>query len=58
MKARRTMDHNDLIAETIKQVSSRFVPDVTEIKNQIDSLISREFIMRAEDDRNAYAYIL
>lgn len=39
MKARRVLDHNNIIAEVTKQLQSRFLANPTEIKKRIESLI-------------------
>jgi cullin 3 len=57
MKARKTMHHNDLIAEITKQLSVRFVPSPMFIKKRIESLIEREYLERAENDRRVYNYV-
>merc|ERR1711988_1668432 len=46
MKSRKTMEHNNLIAEVTKQLSQRFVPSPAIIKKRIESLIEREFMER------------
>ncbi len=35
------MDHNNLVADVTKQLSSKFVPDPAMIKRRIESLIER-----------------
>ena len=57
MKARKTYEHNDLIAEAARQLSSRFVPVPAFIKKRIESLIEREYIMRSAEDRRVYIYL-
>jgi len=57
MKARKTMHHNDLIAEITRQLSVRFVPSPLFIKKRIESLIEREYLDRSEDDRRVYNYV-
>jgi len=57
MKARKSLHHNDLIAEVTKQLSIRFVPSPQFIKKRIESLIEREYLERAEDDRRVYKYM-
>ncbi|CAB9522036.1 Cullin-3 [Seminavis robusta] len=56
MKARKTLHHNDLIAEVTKQLSVRFNPSPQFIKKRIESLIEREYLERSNDDRRVYNY--
>jgi cullin 3 len=56
MKMRKRMPHNDLITETVRQLSSRFVPDVSMIKKQIESLIDREYLERGTENMPMYNY--
>lgn len=51
MKTRKTLDNNNLVAEVTKQLSNRFRPTPQLIKKRIESLIEREYLERAEDDR-------
>jgi cullin 3 len=51
MKDRKTMDHNNLIAEVTKQLQPRFVPNPALIKKRIEALIEREYLERAPGDR-------
>ncbi|CAM9354291.1 unnamed protein product [Phaeothamnion confervicola] len=51
MKTRKTLGHNDLIAEVTRQLSSRFVPSPVVVKKRIEALIEREFIERDASDR-------
>ena len=55
MKARKKLDHNGLITETIEQLKHRFRPKVPMIKKGIDMLIEKEYINRSEDDNGTYA---
>lgn len=55
MKDRRTLDHNLLIAEVSTQLSPLFLPNITDIKVRIESLIDRDFLMRVDD--RTYSYI-
>lgn len=57
MKARKTLNHNDLIAEITRQLSNRFQPAPMFIKKRIESLIEREYLERAEDEHRVYHYV-
>jgi cullin 3 len=57
MKARRSLNHNDLIAEVTKQLSVRFNPSPTFIKKRIESLIDREYLERDEHEHRRYLYV-
>jgi len=57
MKARKTLDHNNLIAEVVKQLSARFAVEPTFIKKRIESLIEREYLSRDKDNRRIYHYM-
>nr|CDS18270.1 cullin 3 [Echinococcus granulosus] len=51
MKMRKTMEHNQLLAEVMEHLKSRFRPTPLAIKQRIEALIDREFIARSETDR-------
>ena len=57
MKARKTLHHNDLIAEVTRQMSVRFQPAPQTIKKRIESLIEREYLERAEHEHRLYHYV-
>lgn len=57
MKARRVLDHNSLITEVTKQLSTRFMANPAVIKKRIESLIEREFLERDRNDRKLYRYL-
>lgn len=46
MKYHKTLDHNTLVEETIKHLSSYFIPDRSIIKKRIEALVEREYIER------------
>ncbi|KAF8383258.1 cul-3 [Pristionchus pacificus] len=56
MKARKTLQHNDLVVEVTEQLQSRFKPDPQLIKMRIESLIEREYLKRSEDNHRVYQY--
>jgi len=57
MKARKKMQHAQLIAEVTRQLSSRFRPNPIIIKKRIESLIEREYLERSKSDRKLYHYL-
>ncbi|KAJ7970970.1 Cullin [Quillaja saponaria] len=57
MKSRRTLDHNNIVAEVTTQLQSRFLPNPVIIKKRIESLIEREFLERDKLDRKLYRYL-
>ncbi|KAK7202616.1 Cullin [Myxozyma melibiosi] len=57
MKARKTLEHNILVAEVTSQLSSRFHPDASLIKKRIDAMLEREYIERSSDNRQVYNYL-
>eukprot|EP00599_Poterioochromonas_sp_BG-1_P011676 CAMPEP_0173157644 /NCGR_PEP_ID=MMETSP1105-20130129/15763_1 /TAXON_ID=2985 /ORGANISM="Ochromonas sp., Strain BG-1" /LENGTH=649 /DNA_ID=CAMNT_0014075179 /DNA_START=281 /DNA_END=2230 /DNA_ORIENTATION=+ len=57
MKSRKTVSHNELIAEVTKQIVSRFSPSPQFIKRRIESLIEREYLQRNETDSRLYNYL-
>ena len=57
MKARRQLDHNGVVQEVTKQLSSRFIPNPVDIKKHLENLIEREFIERDRNDRKLYIYL-
>ena len=46
MKARKSLDINTLIAEVLRQLTSRFEPSTTDIKKRVEDLIERDFLER------------
>ena len=56
MKARKTETDQNLIQDVIKHVHL-FRPEVGMIKNRIEALIEKEYIMRDENDRHKYIYL-
>jgi len=57
MKARKTMEHSQLIAEVTQQLSARFMPNPMVVKKRIESLIEREYLERSKKDRKIYHYL-
>jgi hypothetical protein len=56
MKTRLRLDHNQLIAEVLKQLH-RFRPEAADIKKRIEALIDLEYLARDEKDRKIYNYL-
>ncbi|KAL5596988.1 hypothetical protein BROUX41_006340 [Berkeleyomyces rouxiae] len=58
MKQRKELGHTPLVTEVIKQMASRFSPDVSLVKKRIEDLLSRDYIERIEDmDTPTYRYL-
>jgi len=56
MKARKKVQHNELVTDCIKIVSERFKGDPVAIKARIESLIEKDYIERSKADRKIYIY--
>jgi len=54
MKARKRMNHQQLVSETIGQIKSRFVPKITDIKKCIEILLDKEYLERLDGDDLGY----
>jgi len=57
MKSRKTLNHNQLVSELIKQLSAKFQPEPSFLKKRIESLIEREFLERDNNDWRTYRYL-
>jgi len=57
MKSRKTLEHNQLVMEATRHLSSRFLPSPVLIKQRIEKLIEREYLERSQGDRRVYNYL-
>ncbi|VEL06649.1 unnamed protein product [Protopolystoma xenopodis] len=57
MKARKTLSHNELLAEVVEKLMNHFKPTPPVIKSRIEALIEREFIARCPEDKRIYKYL-
>eukprot|EP00056_Hartaetosiga_gracilis_P000949 m.41465 g.41465 ORF g.41465 m.41465 type:complete len:496 (+) comp10429_c0_seq1:999-2486(+) len=57
MKARNVVTMNDLMKEVIDQLQKRFKPQPALIKKMIEVLLDREYMRRADNDRQTFHYI-
>ena len=51
MKARKRLQHNSLVTECVEQLKNRFPPNAMIIKKRVESLIERDYLARAPEDR-------
>ena len=56
MKARKTLSHQNLVAEVLSQLAF-FRPNAKAIKKAVASLIDRQYLERSADDNNVYNYL-
>ena len=56
MKVRKRIVHQDMVQLITVQLERRFVPELSDIKHNIDRLIEKEYIVRDDDDMDVYVY--
>ena len=56
MKARRTLKHEDLVCEVVKQLINNFKARAEDVKKRISNLIELEYLERDESERELYHY--
>jgi cullin 3 len=56
MKSKKSIQHQDLLNEVLSAVNHIFVPEISVIKQRIESLLERGYIARATDCYTTYVY--
>ena len=56
MKAKKTLSHQQLVAEVLSQLSF-FKPQPRVIKKRIEALIDREYLERSAENSQQYNYL-
>ena len=56
MKARKTLEHQQLLSEVLNQLSF-FNPEPRAVKKRIEALIEREYLERSADNASVYNYL-
>ncbi|KAK8639566.1 hypothetical protein V6N13_137941 [Hibiscus sabdariffa] len=57
MKSRKVIPHQQLISETVEQLSRTFKPDIKAIKKRIEDLITRDYMERDPDQPTMFRYL-
>lgn len=57
MKGKKQLHYEQLKTATIEAVKSHFKPEISLIKQRIDSLVESEYLRRDEDDMNLLMYV-
>lgn len=57
LKSRKTIKHQELVMEVVKQLKDRFKVETTEIKKAISSLIDRDYMERSDEGKDVYVYV-
>ncbi|KAJ1974560.1 hypothetical protein H4R34_004674 [Dimargaris verticillata] len=57
MKTRRRLNHAQLVHQVIQIAQTRFSPNIVAIKKCIEQLLHKEYIARADDNRDVYIYV-
>ncbi|KAJ8440631.1 hypothetical protein Cgig2_031048 [Carnegiea gigantea] len=57
MKSRKVLGYQQLITETVEQLSRMFKPDIKQIKKRIEDLITRDYLERDKENKQTFRYL-
>lgn len=57
MKARKKLTLEEIVAEVLNLLSSRFKPDVSMVKNCVSTLKGKDYLETEEEDGQSVVYI-
>ncbi|KAH7968275.1 hypothetical protein HPB52_007308 [Rhipicephalus sanguineus] len=57
MKARKTLSHEDLLAEVTKLLHTRYTPSAAAFRKRVDALVEREYLEKAGENPEVYNYV-
>lgn len=58
MKSCKVLAYQQLVSETVEQLSRMFKPDIKAIKKRIEDLTTRDYLERDQENPNSFKYIV